>query len=95
MPAEDRYNETLYAQVLMGDQAEEFFRTDLGRYILGHIEQEVADYVELLKHADPSNISEIIRLQSAIKVAESVPKYFAELIQEGRQALQIMEEGDD
>ncbi len=79
------------AEYKMGQEAEEFWGGELGRYILGRIEADVLEAGEALSKIDPDDRKSIIRLQNKIKVAKAIEGYFCELIQAGRDALIILD----
>jgi hypothetical protein len=89
------YDQTLYAQVLLGDEADKFFESDLGRYILGRAQQEAQEAMNELKDVEPTEPAAVMRLQNRVKIAEAVPMYLNELIIEGRQALAILDEREE
>jgi len=85
-------DQTLQAEILLGDDADNFFHSDLGRYVIGRAQQEVDEAMAKLKAVDPDNASQIRALQHIIRVAESVPLWFNEVLVSGRQALEVMQE---
>jgi hypothetical protein len=88
-------NDTERAQVEMGEDAETFLRTDLGRYIIGRSQQDISDNVEKLIAADPDNMLAIQGIQNKIKLARMLPQYLSELIIEKNQILESREMADD
>lgn len=75
------------AQVLIGDDAEKFVETELGRTILGMAKQDVEAAVIAFADADASDLSKIRELQLQIRQGQKFERYLVELIQRGREAL--------
>ena len=82
----------LYAEAIMGKDAEEFINSDIGQYVLGCAEQEIAEAADQLKRVHPWRTRRIRELQNQVWRAESFQSWLAELIVRGRQALQSLEE---
>ena len=82
----------LYAEAMLGKDAEEFWQSDIGRYILGRIEEEEKEAVEILVKVSPWRRRRIMELQSRISRAQSIKGWFSELIISGRQALEQLED---
>lgn len=85
-------NELQQAEILLGDDAEKFFQSDIGKYIIGRAGQEVDEATEGLKKVDPEDTQKIRELQFKVQVAESVPCWLQELIIAGKQAMEILQE---
>lgn len=82
----------LYAEAIMGKDAEEFINSEIGQYLVGCAEQEIAEATEQLKRVHPWRTRRIRELQNQVWRAESVQSWLAELVVRGRQALQSLEE---
>jgi hypothetical protein len=84
------------AVLMLCDEAERFFSSQLGKYVLGVSEQEVRAAVEDLKTVDPTDANKIRELQAKISTAEAAILWMAETIANGRQEMQIIdqEEGE-
>jgi hypothetical protein len=72
-------------------RAEEFFNTDLGRYILGRSRQEASEAMDRLRYVQPEDAAAIRKYQMEIKIAEAAVTWLSEVIIQGRQALQIID----
>lgn len=81
----------LYAQAVMGKQAEEFIASDIGQYLIGCAEQEIAQAHDQLKRVAPWRTRRIRDLQNEIWRAESFQSWLAELVISGKQSLQAIE----
>ena len=87
-------NETLVAEAVLGRDAEEFLRSDIGRYIVGRCQQEVAEAHALLTTVSPWRRNRIRQLQNQAWRAQSVQGWLVELIQQGRQAEQALSQDE-
>lgn len=88
----DITRDTLVAELELGIQAEEWFRTPLGQYVLGCIDQEIESAKEDFTTVDVDDVKGIRELQDRIKRANTVKSWFAELIERGRQAERVLTE---
>lgn len=79
----------LIAESLIGDEAEKFFDSDLGRAMIGMAEQQVREAQEAFVEMDPENILGIRELQNRAKLGRMFKSYLIELISNGRQATEI------
>lgn len=82
----------LFAEAMIGKDVEEFIQSDIGRYLIGCAEQESSDALEQLKRVFPWRRRKITELQNRIWRAESFQSWLAELVIQGKQALQQLEE---
>ena len=78
----------LKAQVLIGDDAETFFASELGRTVLGMAKQDEEMAVAAFDEADPTDYKAIAKIQQDLRVAKRFEQYLTELITKGREALQ-------
>lgn len=85
----------LFAEAVLGKDAEEFISSELGQFIVGRAEQEIADALDELKTCHPWRTRKIRELQNRIWRAESVQNWLAELVVRGRQALNQLDEPED
>lgn len=81
----------LVAESVLGEDAAEFVKSDLGRYLIGRANQEIADAVEVLKKTYPWRRNRIAQLQHKISVAESAKEWLLECIVSGKTALAALE----
>ena len=82
----------LFAEAILGKDAEEFINSEIGQYLVGCAEQEIVEATEQLKRVHPWRTRRIRELQNQVWRAESVQSWLAELVVRGRQALQSLEE---
>lgn len=88
-------SDLLFAEATLGRDAEEFLQSELGRYIVGRCEQEIADAQDKLSTVSPWRRNRIRQLQAQVWRAQSVVGWLAELIHAGKQAEAILEEQDE
>lgn len=88
-------NELLVAEAVLGRDAEEFLRSDIGRYIVGRCQQDIEDAHAGLTSVSPWRRNRIKELQNQAWRAKSVQGWLVELIQQGRQAEQALEQDAD
>lgn len=83
---------TLYAEAMLGKDAEEFLNGDLGRYMLARAEEEERQALEELATVFPWNRWKIQRLQSKLWRARSFRNWLTEMVVTGRQALDQLDQ---
>jgi hypothetical protein len=79
-------DDVLLAEAVLGRDAEDFLRSELGRFILGRCDVEISDAQHKLSRVSAWRRRRIQELQNEIWRAESLKGWFAELIQNGRAA---------
>lgn len=79
-------NELLWAEAVLGKDAEEFLKSELGRYIIGRAEEEERDAIDKLSTVSSWRRGRIRDLQAQIWRARSIKSWLAEMIQAGKQA---------
>lgn len=85
-------HDLLLAEAVLGRDAEEFCRSELGQFILGRCDQEIADAQDKLSRVASWRRRRIQELQNEIWRAKSIKGWLVELIQNGRQAEAALEE---
>ena len=91
----DEERETMVAEALIGDDAEAFFRSDLGKTIIGLAKQEADLAYAALKTTNPTDQDKIRELQNAIWRSERFEQWLGELISNGEQSLKILQYEDE
>lgn len=79
-------SDLMLAEAVLGRDAEEFLRSELGQFILGRCDGEIAEAQHNLARVASWRRRRIQELQNEIWRAESLKGWFAELIQNGRAA---------
>jgi hypothetical protein len=82
----------LYAQAVLGKDAEQFMASELGRTMLGIAQQEADAAMLELKRVYPWRRRRIGDLQAVIRRAESFETWLRELFVRGQQAVAILED---
>ena len=85
----------MLAEAVLGKDAEDFVKSDIGKYIIGCAEQEAQEATNKLKNVYPWRTRKITELQNKIWRAESIQTWLAELIIKGRQAIQQLDIEDE
>lgn len=80
-------SDELKAEVLIGDDAEKFVESELGRIVLGMAEQDLRNAMLDFAEADITNQGQVAKIQQEVKVAIRFDRYLRELIEKGREAL--------
>lgn len=79
-------NRELYDRVQFKIEVTNFLASKLGQYLIQRAEAERDDAVRELVNAQPFDVQKITQLQLAIRRAESIQFWMAEIITEGVQA---------
>lgn len=87
----DLSTQALYAEAVLGKDAEEFLQSDLGRYIVARAEEEEREALEALATVSPWRRGRIRDLQAKLWRARSFQIWMGEMITTGRQALQQLD----
>lgn len=81
----------LWAEAVLGQDAEEFFASELGKYLAGCAEQEEKDAFEALAYVDPTEYKQITILQNRVWRARNFTGWLREIIVAGKQAKAVLE----
>lgn len=79
----------LYTRAYLGDQGLKFWKTDLGQYIKARIDQKES---EILSHLASCGEHELKELQAQLFATRSIETWIDELINDGQQAINELEE---
>jgi hypothetical protein len=80
------------AEAVLGRDAEDFCKSELGQFILRRCDTEIADAQHKLARVSSWRRRRIQELQNEIWRAESIKAWLVELISNGRQAEAALEE---
>lgn len=86
---------TAFAEAALGRDAQEFLKTNIGRYLLGCAKQEAADALHKLRTISPWRRRRIAELQNEIWRAESFAGWLHDLVLQGRAAEAQLDERED
>jgi hypothetical protein len=84
----------MMAEAILGRDAEDFLRSELGQFIVGRCDQEIADAQDKLARVSSWRRRRIQELQNDIWRARNMKGWLVELIQNGRQAEAALEEAE-
>lgn len=87
--------DTLSAEAILGDDADKFLRSDLGKVVIGLAIQEADEAKEEFKTVNPEDSKRIRELQAIIWRAESFEGWLRGLVVEGEQALQSLQHDEE
>lgn len=90
----DPTTRTFVAEADMGRQAREFAESDVGRYIIGCAQQEIADAQEKLERTMPWRRRRIQELQNQAWRARTLLAWIRGLIESGKAAEDALHEGE-
>ena len=85
-------DELLWAEAVLGRDAAEFLESDIGRFIVGRCDQEIADAQEKLAIVSPWRRNRIKQLQNEIWRAQSLKAWVADLVRAGLQAESLLDQ---
>ena len=88
-------SQTLMAEAILGKDAEDFLKSEVGQYIVGRIEQDIEEAKSKFTEVDPTDAKAVMSLQNEIKRAESLKQYFEEIIVAGRNAFNLLKGEED
>lgn len=91
----DPDSRAMIAEADLGQQAAEFFGTDLGRYMIGCAKQDLEDAHQKLAETLPFRWRRIQALQNEIRLPKMFLLYMRDLIIRGKAAEKSLEEKDD
>lgn len=85
----------LTAAMQLGDAVHDFFESDVGRYIVGCVEQEIEAAFIAFEKVDPTDIIKTREIQNRIWRARSFITWLSELIMGAEQAKQTIMESEE
>jgi hypothetical protein len=87
--------EVLYAESVLGRDAEDFFKSEIGRYVLARSQELSKVATDRLKATPAHEVHNIRNCQMEIAKAELAVQWLNEQIMAGKQALQQLESMED
>lgn len=84
-----------YQEYILGKEVDDFWRSPIGKYVIGRSLEESDNATKMLKDADPSDQERIRNIQSTIKIAEKSVLWLAEAIANGKRAQEQLEINED
>jgi hypothetical protein len=83
---------SLYAEAILGQDADEFWKSDIGRYVIMRSKEETDRIISEIKTVSPEGLS---RLQTDWVIAEKALIWINDAIVAGRQALNQLNDLQD
>lgn len=84
--------DALFDQAILGEQLDNFWRSDVGNFVLAKAEREYIMALGSLVEVDPSDTKAILKHQSDAKRASSIKQWLSEGITQGLKAKEILED---
>lgn len=85
-------SEELKAQIIIGDDAETFVSSELGKTMIGMAKQDAESAMLAFGDADVNDPKLVAKIQQDYRVAKKFEQYLVELIQRGREALETFKQ---
>ena len=82
----------LYAEVILGQDAQEFWKSDIGRYVTMRSKEEIDTIIDEIKTVKPEGLA---ALQMKWEIAEKALLWLRDAIVAGRQALNQLNDLQD
>lgn len=77
---------------VFGLRVQDFLESDVGQYLLGQAEEQYENAMQQLAVVSPWRRRRIQQLQNEAKVAASIQRWLASAIENGQQALELLEQ---
>jgi hypothetical protein len=87
--------EILFDVAVLGEQVEQFFKSDIGKYLLDHAAQQEAQGLEELRRVDCKNVEAVWNAQNKVWLAEKFRTWLGDAIQAGLKAQMILEDREE
>ena len=87
-------NDPLVRTAVFGRQVEDFFESDIGKFLVEKSDLQRDMAIDALKRVAPWRRRRIQQLQNQIAVAEWFQQWLADAVMDGQQAMRVIE-GDD
>ena len=84
--------DALKAEATLGQDAEDFIQSELGRYIIGRVDQEREDAIQSLTKTSSWRRHRIRDLQNAIWRCDTFKAWLGDLVVRGKQAIAVLEQ---
>lgn len=81
-------NDEIKAAVLIGDDAEEFVKSELGQTVLGMAKQDAELAMDKFNDCHITDTAKLMEIKVELRVAQRFDRYLSELITRGREALE-------
>jgi hypothetical protein len=79
-------------RAIFGKQVDNFFSSDIGKYLLARADDEAEQALVAFKTCDPTDVSKVTGIQNKILQSENFKTWLEEAVMDGLQALNILED---
>ena len=90
----DDETEVLVRRAVFGKQVEDFLSSDIGLYICLRAKTQADQAIDELKVCNPIEGKQVQALQNKVHVAESIQVWLSQAVQDGLNALGILDSED-
>lgn len=90
-----RETEILFDVAVLGEQIDQFFKSDIGKYLLGHAAAQETEGLDELRRVDCNKPEEVWNAQKKVWVAEKFRVWLHDALQAGLKARMIIEDRED
>lgn len=87
-------DDPLVETAILGQEAEQFLGSEIGKYLLARAELEAAEGMAALKRVFPFRWRRVMQLQNQVYRAESILGWLEDVVRDGAAAMKIIE-GED
>ena len=87
--------EVLVVVAVLGEQVDNFWRGDIGKYLLAHIQSEINDSIKELSMVDAENAKLVRTAQNKIWRAKALQGWIDQAITAGLKAKLVLEDRED
>ena len=87
--------EILFDVAVLGEQVDQFFKSDIGKYLLDHAAAQEAEGLEELKRVKCHDPESVWEAQNKVWVAEKFRTWLSDAIQAGLKAQMILEDREE
>ena len=87
--------EILFNVAVLGEQVDQFFKSEIGKYLLDHAAAQEAEGLDELRRVDCKNAEAVWEAQNKVWIAEKFRVWLDEAIRAGLKARMILEDRED
>jgi len=88
-------SEILLDVAVLGEQVDQFLKSDIGKYLIDQAESEYEAGIESLKNCDPYDPKAINAALAVVKRAESIKSWLMQAVSAGLKARMILEDREE
>lgn len=87
--------EILFDVAVLGEQVDQFFKSDIGQYLLDHAARQEAEGLEALRRVKCNDTDAVWQAQNKVWIAEKFRTWLNDAVQAGLKAQMILEDRED